>query len=303
MKGNLNIFKCVSILMLGIGMISIVACKQKPDIKPELLAVKVAVLKLDSMSVSLHGWEPGDSTYVPFDDSALEKLIETEQPVHPMYDSLDIASVHLTQEQYDKAKEAWRVFKDLCTTDHYEEALANFYSAHNDLLMFLKHSTLRYKFYHSVVLPLMIEFKGMESAINAYVDYLELMLSQVELSIALGEIQNNPYVPEVYPEILIDLAKGYVIKGDLTRGMSLITSIITSINYLTGDVMLGNYAGTELGAQMHYMSGRIESAISIWEDYKLFLSENKDLAESEEEYEHYMDIAESNLIELRSKMY
>lgn len=72
---------------------------------------------------------------------------------------------------------------------------------------------------------------------------------------------------------------------------------------MTGDVKLGNYAGTELGAQMHYMSGRIESAINICEDYKLFLSENNDLAESEEEYEHYMDIAESKLIELRSKMY
>ena len=93
-----------------LGLISLVACKQKQDIKPELLAVKETVLQLDSMSVYLYGWEPNDSTHVPFDDSAMEELIEREQPSHPIYDTLDVASLHPTQEQYDKAKEAWIVF-------------------------------------------------------------------------------------------------------------------------------------------------------------------------------------------------
>lgn len=283
-----------------LGLISLVACKQKQDIKPELLAVKETVLQLDSMSVYLYGWEPNDSTHVPFDDSAMEELIEREQPSHPIYDTLDVASLHPTQEQYDKAKEAWIVFKDLCTTDRYEEALANFNDAHNDLILFLKHSTLRYKFYHSVVLPLMIEYEGVESAIDTYIAYLEFQQSQAEVSIALGEIQGNNYIPEVYPNILIDLAEGYMMKGDLERGMGLISNIIESINVLTGDIMLANYTGVSTGARLQQMVGNTATAIYIWEDYKQFLLVHPDLANSEEEVAYYMGIAEEYLKELRN---
>lgn len=283
-----------------LGLISLVACKQKQDIKPELLAVKETVLQLDSMSVYLYGWEPNDSTHVPFDDSAMEELIEREQPSHPIYDTLDVASLHPTQEQYDKAKESWSVFKDLCNTDRYEEALANFKDAHNDLILFLKHSTLRYKFYHSVVLPLMIEYEGVESAIDTYIAYLELQQSQAEVSIALGEIQGNNYIPEVYPNILIDLAEGYMMKGDLERGMGLISNIIESINVLTGDIMLANYTGVSTGARLQQMVGNTATAIYIWEDYKQFLLAHPDLANSEEEVAYYMGIAEEYLKELRN---
>lgn len=278
-----------------LGLISLVACKQKQDIKPELLAVKEAVLQLDSMSVYLQGWEPKDSTYVAFDDSALEELIEKEQPTHPMYDSLDVASVHPTQEQYDKANEAWIIFKDLCIEDHYNEALANFYNAHNDLILFLKHSTLRYQFYHSVVLPLMIEYEGVESAIDNYVIYLELQQSQAEVSIALGEVQGNNYVPEVYPNILMDLAECYTMEGDLERGMELISNIIASIHILTDDIMLANYTGTATGAKIQHMAGESHIARIIWKDYIQHLEDNYDLARSEEELEYYMEKAESNL--------
>lgn len=279
-------------------LISLAACKQKQDIKPELLAVKETVLQLDSMSVYLYGWEPNDSTHVPFDDSAMEELIEREQPSHPIYDTLDVASLHPTQEQYDKAKEAWSVFKDLCTTDCYAEALANFYNAHNDLLLFLKHSTLRYKFYHSVILPLMIEYEGVESAIDKYIIYLELQQSQAEISIALGEIQGNNYVPEVYPNILMDLAEGYATKGDIDRGLKLIPNIITYIGVLTGDTMFANYSGAGIGAKIHQIAGKFDTAIYIWEDYKRFLSEHSDLAESEEELAYYMNMSDEYLKEL-----
>lgn len=40
-------------ILFILGLISLVACKQKQDIKPELLAVKEAILQLDSMSVYL----------------------------------------------------------------------------------------------------------------------------------------------------------------------------------------------------------------------------------------------------------
>lgn len=286
-------------ILFILGFISLVACKQKQDIKPELLAVKETVLQLDSMSVYLYGWEPNDSTHVPFDDSAMEELIEREQPSHPIYDTLDVASLHPTQEQYDKAKEAWSVFKDLCTTDRYAKALANFYDAHNDLLLFLKHSTLRYKFYHSVILPLMIEYEGVESAINKYIIYLELQQSQAEISIALGEIQGNNYVPEVYPNVLMDLAESYMMTGDIERGMGLISNIIASFNILTGDVMFANYQGVSFGAKLQQMTGNIETAIYIWEDFKRFLSEHSDLADSEELY-HYRNLADRYLEELRN---
>lgn len=281
-------------------LISLAACKQKQDIKPELLAVKETVLQLDSMSVYLYGWEPNDSTHVPFDDSAMEELIEREQPSHPIYDTLDVASLHPTQEQYDKAKEAWSVFKDLCTTDCYAEALANLYDAHNDLILFLKHSTLRYKFYKSVVLPLMIEYEGVESAIGKYITYLELQQYQAEVSIALGEIQGNNYVPEVYPYILMDLAEGYMMTRDLERGMGLISNIIASFNILTGDVMFANYQGVSIGAKLQRMTGNIETAIYIWEDFKRFLSENQNLANNEEELSYYWGMADKHLKELRN---
>ena len=280
-------------------LISLAACKQKQDIKPELLAVKETVLQLDSMSVYLYGWEPNDSTHVPFDDSAMEELIEREQPSHPIYDTLDVASLHPTQEQYDKAKEAWSVFKDLCTTDCYAEALANLYDAHNDLILFLKHSTLRYKFYKSVVLPLMIEYEGVESAIGKYITYLELQQYQAEVSIALGEIQGNNYVPEVYPYILMDLAEGYMMTRDLERGMGLISNIIASFNILTGDVMFANYQGVSIGAKLQRMTGNIETAIYIWEDFKRFLSENQNLANNEE-LSYYWGMADKHLKELRN---
>lgn len=283
-----------------VGLVSLGACKQKQDIKPELLAVKEAILQLDSMSVYLYGWEPKDSTHVPFDDSALEELIEREQPSDPMFDSLDVSSVHPTQEQYDKAQEAWEIFKGLCVGNQYQEALANFYDAHNDLLLFLKHSTLRYKFYHSVVLPLMIEYEGVESAIDKYIIYLEFQQSQAEVSIALGEIQGNNYVPEVYPKILMDLAEGYMMKGDLERGMGLISNIIESINVLTGDVMLANYTGVSTGARLQQMTGNTETAIYIWEDYKRFLSEHQELAESEEELAYYHNLADEHFSDLQT---
>ena len=278
----------------------ITSCKQKPEISPKLLAVKETVLQLDSMSVNLHGLEPKDSTYVPFDDSALETLIEREQPSHPIYDSLDVASVHPSQEQYDIANEAWSTFKSLCTDDHYEEALANFYDAHNDLILYLKHSTLRYKFYKSVVLPLMIEYEGVESAIGKYITYLELQQYQAEVSIALGEIQGNNYVPEVYPYILMDLAEGYMMTRDLERGMGLISNIIASFNILTGDVMFANYQGVSIGAKLQRMTGNIETAIYIWEDFKRFLSENQNLANNEEELSYYWGMADKHLKELRN---
>ena len=86
---------CIA-LILG-TIFGITSCKHKTEIKPELLAVKEAVLQLDSMSSYLQGWEPNDSTYVPFDDSAMEDLIEREQPSHPIYDTLDVAFLHPTQ--------------------------------------------------------------------------------------------------------------------------------------------------------------------------------------------------------------
>ena len=288
---------CIA-LILG-TIFGITSCKHKTEIKPELLAVKEAVLQLDSMSIYLQGWEPNDSTYVPFDDSAMEDLIEREQPSHPIYDTLDVASLHPTQEQYDKAKESWSVFKNLCTNDRYAEALAHFNDAHNDLILFLKHSTLRYKFYKSVVLPLMIEYEGVESAIGKYIAYLELQQSQAEVSIALGEIQGNNYVPEVYPYILMDLAEGYVMTGELDRGMGLISSIISSFNILTKDIIFANFQGVSTGAKLQQMTGDIESAIYIWEDFKRFLSEYSDLADSAEELAYYGDLADEYIKQLR----
>lgn len=291
--------KVLGRVIICILVCCITSCKQKTEISPKLLAVKETVLQLDSISVNLHGWEPKDSTYVPFDDSALETLIERQQHSHPMYDSLDVASVHPSQEQYDNANEAWSTFKRLCTDDHYEEALANFYDAHNDLILFLKHSTLRYKFYKSVVLPLMIEYEGVESAIGKYIAYLELQQSQAEVSIALGEIQGNNYVPEVYPYILMDLAEGYVMTGDLERGMGLISSIISSFNILTKDIIFANFQGVSTGAKLQQMTGDIESAIYIWEDFKRFLSEYSELADSAEELAYYGDLADEYIKQLR----
>lgn len=288
------------ILIFIAATTNLMACKQKPEIKPQLLAVKEAVIQLDSLSKNLHGWEPMDSTYVPFDDSAFKELIEREQPSDPIYDSLDVSTLHPTQKDYDDAKEAWAIFKNLCTDDRYEEALANFYETHSELMLFLKHSTLRYRLYHSVVLPLIIEYEGAESAVDKYVTYLELQRYQAELSIALGEIKGNNYVPEVYPNILMDLAEGYMMKGELERGMGLISNIIESINVLTGDVMLASYTGISTGARLQKMTGNTETAIYIWEDYKRFLSEHQELAESEEELAYYRELADGHLEELRN---
>lgn len=287
---------CTAIILVVVCCIT--SCKQKVEIKPELLAVKEAVLYLDSMSVYIQGWEPKDSAYVSSDDSALEELIEREQPSHPVYDSLDVSSLHPTQEDYDNAKEVWMTFMELCTADRYSEALADFYESHGDFLLFLKHSTLRYEFYQSVVLPLMIEYEGVEVALDKYIVYLELQQAQAEVSIALGEIQGNNYVPEVYPYILMDLAEKYTVKGDLERGMSLLSNIIASIDILTGNTMLANYTGTSTGAKLQQMAGDNHAARIIWMDYMRHLAANADLAKSKEELEYYMANAESQLHQL-----
>ena len=135
---------------------------------------------------------------------------------------------------------------------------------------------------------------------KTYIAYLEFQQSQAEVSIALGEIQGNNYIPEVYPNILIDLAEGYMMKGDLERGMGLISNIIESINVLTGDIMLANYTGVSTGARLQQMVGNTATAIYIWEDYKQFLLVHPDLANSEEEVAYYMGIAEEYLKELRN---
>lgn len=278
---------------------SLTSCKQNSEIKPELLAVKEAVMHLDSMSIYLYGWEPNDSTSVPFDDSALEELIEKEQPTHPLYDSLDIASVHPTQVQYDKAEDAWNIFKDLCNNDHYDEALANFYNAHNDLLLFLKHSTLRYQFYLYVVFPLILEYEGFETALDKYIIYLELQQSQAEASIALGEIMGNNYMPEVYPDILMDLAEAYTMSGDLERGLGMITNIIDSIELLTNDIMLAEYSGIETMAKLYSYAGDNQTARMIWLDYRRQLPHNdNNIVEQDEEIEYYRTKATDHLMQL-----
>ena len=89
-------------------------------------------------------------------------------------------------------------------------------------------------------------------------------------------------------------------KGDLERGMVLISNIIASFNVLTGDVMFANYHGVSFGAKLQQMTGNIDTAILIWEDYKRFVTENQNLANNEEELSNYWGMADKHLKELRN---
>ena len=80
--------------------------------------------------------------------------------------------------------------------------------------------------------------------------------------------------------------------------MGLISNIISSFNVLTGDVMFANYQGVSTGAKLQQMTGNIETAIYIWEDYKRFLSENQNLANNEEELAYYWGMADDYINQL-----
>lgn len=95
----------------------------------------------------------------------------------------------------------------------------------------------------------------------------------------------------------MDLAEGYVMTGELDRGMGLISSIISSFNILTKDI--ANFQGVSTGAKLQQMTGDIESAIYIWEDFKRFLSEYSELADSAEELAYYGDLADEYIKQLR----
>ena len=98
----------------------------------------------------------------------------------------------------------------------------------------------------------------------------------------------------------MDLAEGYMMTRDLERGMGLISNIIASFNILTGVVMFADYQGVSIGAKLQRMTGNIETAIYIWEDFKRFLLENQNLANNEEDLAYYWGMADKYLNELRN---
>lgn len=274
-------------------IVSIIAflssCAEKKHIPESLFSVKATVAQLDSAVTSMYGWEPQDSTYNQSVDTLVSGIINQYNEGKPDFVPVGQSEPAIKQETYDTARLTWAEFKRLIDADEYQKAL-DYYFADSatgdgknagDFLVFLKHSTFRYRFDSEVLLPLMRELKGDTFAVDQYIDILHLEKAMEDASIELNQ-RDEPYIPEVYPYVVKDLGFALASKGNMEEALNLSGDLISAIYDITGSAIYANFFGTQYGAQLYEAEDDIETAIGLWENFERYLDEYKDDYSSEE---------------------
>ena len=268
-------------------VLPIISCKTKNTIPESLKDVKRTVAFLDSAVTSMYGWEPMDSTYDKSVDTLVTDFVNQYNEGEPELGPIEASAAQ--QKAYDASKLTWAAFKRLIDADQYEKAL-DFYFADKegeggknvgDFLLFLKHSSCRYRFDSEVLLPLMREFKGDAFAIEQYIDILRFEKVMEEATIAMSP-RGESYMPEAYPYVLNDLGLALAISGEMEEALKLSDDFISVVYRATGSAISANFCGTKYGARLFVAVDDPENAIRLWEKFERYLDENKDDYEPEE---------------------
>ena len=150
-----------------------------------------------------------------------------------------------------------------------------------DFLVFLKHSTHRFVFYSQVLLPIMLEYKGEEYAINDYINNLQLEKALEEGTIAMSA-ETNGYVPEAYPYVIKELGSALVSVGRMDEAQDLFDDYVNAIYLQTENALYANFAGTHYAANLYLLDDKPDWALATWDDFKDYLEENKSDYDPEE---------------------
>ncbi len=267
------------VITIIISILFVSSCHHHNSAPESLVGVKEVVSELDSVINASYGWEPLDSTYNKKVDTILATIPRTagEEPLR------------IEQKAYDDARITWTKFKSLCDADKYEKALEYYFSSEEgkdganagDFLVHLRHSALRFTFFSEVLLPLMQEFKGDDYARKEYIKLLQLEKFLEDTAIDLQK-NGNHYVPDVYPEVIIELGYALVDDGRFEDAYSLFPELTNGIYDLTGDALTANFVGTKYASVLFQRTGQRESSKNVWDTLINFLQfYNEDYDESE----------------------
>lgn len=277
-------------IVLALAIVfTLISCNTKNQAPITLRNVKLCVAQLDSAVTAMYGWEPQDSTYNQSVDTLVSGIINQYNEGKPDFVPVGQSEPAIKQETYDSARLTWAEFKRLIDADEYQKALDYYFADSSngdgknagDFLVFLKHSTFRYRFDSEVLLPLMRELKGDNFAVDHYIDILHLEKAMEDASIELNQ-RDEPYIPEVYPYVVQDLGFALASKGNMEEALNLSGDLISAIYDITGSAIYANFFGTQYGAQLYEAEGDTETAIGLWENFERYLDEYKDDYSSEE---------------------
>ena len=265
-----------------VSLILCIACTRKNSVPESLLGIKSVVASIDSTVMAMYGWEPRDSTYDHSVDTFVNAVMKQYEETHPDADLGDRTEYAVEQKAYDEARTTWSRFKRLCDADKYADALELYLGDEassrknnsGDILIFLKHSTLRYTFYSQALFPIMREYKGEDYAIQEYIDLLHLEKAMEDMSIAMSA-ESNGYVPEVYPQVVKDLGLALASVGRTDEAHELFYDLVDGVYGLTGNVLMANFVASEYAADLYLQDGMKSEAIGNWNLFKNALEENR----------------------------
>ena len=262
------------LLSLTLILVSLIACAQRNAVPENLVGVKEVVAQIDSAVTAMYGWEPADSTYNPATDTLVASILDQ------LSDPPEQSDGAVRQAAYDQARITWAEFKRLVEADAYEKAL-DFYLSEDengkkagDFLVYFKLSSQRYSFFSQVLRPMMLEYKGPEYAMKAYVDNLRLEKLMEDATIELSA-ETNGYMPEVYPFVVRDLCFGLADMGKMKEAEGLASDMAKGVYGLTGDALYSNFVATQLMAQMCTFVDKPDRAKITWTDFRNYLLDNK----------------------------
>ena len=283
---NLIILTAVTAVTLSCGQV-----KPTPE---SMTDIKGILAKLDSAITEI----PGQGAVAPSIDSLVARITGSADIEEQ---AKDMAATR--QGTRDKARASWNKFKSLCDSDKYGEAL-DFYLGDNadgektagDFLVFLGTSTHRFTFFSLVLMPMMIEYKGYDFALEKYIDTLQMEKEMEDLTIAMHS-ETNGYVPDVYPFVIEDLGTALVYAGKIDEAKELTGDYIQGIYSLSGNILLARLKGAYYTADLFVRNEDPKGAISSWESFKSLIERNKKEI-AQEDYAQCMEIINKEINKL-----
>ena len=272
-------------------VISIAACESREDIPKSLEGIKGTVAQLDA-DVTAYGRARDDSTYNHALDTLVADLMAKYDP--QLEEKSQGDRYALRQQAHADARATWTKFKRLIDNDKYADALDLYLkedkggakSNAGDIIVFLRHSSQRYVFYTKVLLPLLSEYKDRDFALNEFIDVLQF--EKVMMECAMAEyIEKNVYVPEHYPNLVLDLGFSLNAADRMEEALDLFNDLIAGIFALSGDALGSNFSGTAYIARIYLNNGMNEWAVAAWDNFKEYLQKYKDDYDPDE-LAHYL---------------
>lgn len=208
------------------------------------------------------------------------------------------------KETRDSASATWRFFLEQCQRDDLEAAYDIYKDNSADFIIYLSHSTPRFAFITGVVRPLMDAYEHTDSIQTKYLDLLALEYYLEGASIRFSD-QDNVYIPEVHPFVIIEYGKALNLAGRREDALDLAPELMNAVQYLSEDSMTANYALASYGAMIFHDSGEDEAALEILNGLKenilSWWAEESEDEEADEYFSYYLMEVEELITKYSSK--